>query len=47
MNKNHKEDILEYGEDNHKRMTGHHETSSYHKFSHGVGNRGASVRISK
>ena len=34
-----------YGEDNAKRLTGHHETSSMHKFSYGVGNRAASVRI--
>lgn len=34
-----------YGEDNQKRLTGHHETSSYKTFSYGVGNRGASFRI--
>lgn len=34
-----------YGEENEKRLTGHHETSSMHKFSYGVGNRAASVRI--
>jgi glutamine synthetase len=34
-----------YGEGNEKRLTGHHETSSMHKFSYGVGNRAASVRI--
>ena len=34
-----------YGEDNEKRLTGHHETSSMHTFSYGVGNRAASVRI--
>lgn len=34
-----------YGEDNHKRLTGHHETSSWKTFSYGVGNRGASFRI--
>ena len=33
------------GEDNKRRLTGHHETASIHKFSHGVANRGASVRI--
>ena len=33
------------GEDNKRRLTGHHETSSIEKFSHGVANRGASVRI--
>ena len=34
-----------YGDDNNKRLTGHHETSSMEKFSYGVGNRAASVRI--
>jgi glutamine synthetase len=34
-----------YGEGNEKRLTGHHETSSMHKFSYGTGNRAASVRI--
>jgi len=34
-----------YGEDNHLRMTGNCETSSYNKFSYGVANRAASVRI--
>lgn len=33
------------GEDNKRRLTGHHETSSIENFSHGVANRGASVRI--
>jgi len=34
-----------YGEGNERRMTGKHETASYHKFSYGVANRGASIRI--
>jgi glutamine synthetase len=34
-----------YGDDNHLRLTGHHETSSSDKFSWGVGNRAASFRI--
>jgi len=34
-----------YGEDNFKRLTGHHETSSMESFSFGVGNRAASFRI--
>jgi len=34
-----------YGDGNEKRLTGHHETSSMHKFSYGTGNRAASVRI--
>lgn len=33
------------GEDNKRRLTGRHETASYHDFSHGVANRGASIRI--
>ena len=41
----HKEHLVLYGEDNSKRLTGHHETSSMHSFSYGVGNRAASVRI--
>lgn len=38
-------DILVYGADNDQRLTGHHETSYYKKFSHGVGTRTTSVRI--
>jgi len=34
-----------YGRDNKLRMTGQHETSSYDTFTHGVADRGASVRI--
>lgn len=34
-----------YGEENFKRLTGIHETSSMDKFSYGVGNRAASFRI--
>jgi len=34
-----------YGEDNQKRLTGLHETSSFSDFSYGCGNRGASFRI--
>lgn len=34
-----------YGEDNHLRLTGKHETSSCTKFSYGTGNRAASFRI--
>lgn len=33
------------GKDNIRRLTGRHETSSIDKFSWGVANRGASVRI--
>lgn len=34
-----------YGDDNNLRLTGIHETSSFKKFSYGVGNRAASFRI--
>jgi len=34
-----------YGEDNNKRLTGIHETSSFSEFSFGTGNRAASFRI--
>ena len=37
--------ISVYGDDNQKRLTGHHETSNCHTFSYGVANRAASVRI--
>jgi len=41
----HHEHIACYGVGNERRMTGAHETSSMDKFSYGVANRGASVRI--
>lgn len=41
----HKEHILVYGEDNHLRLTGRHETGAIDQFSYGVANRGASIRI--
>ena len=34
-----------YGDENNKRLTGVHETSSIDTFSYGVGNRAASFRI--
>ncbi len=34
-----------YGEDNHLRLTGKHETASIDEFSYGVSDRGASIRI--
>lgn len=43
----HKEDIKFYGEGNEERLSGKHETSDLNHFSSGVGNRGASIRISK
>lgn len=47
MSKTHLEDIEHYGLDNDQRMSGMHETSDLNSFSHGVGNRGCSIRISK
>jgi glutamine synthetase len=45
MEKYHKEDIHYYGDRNESRLSGKHETSSYAKFSSGIGDRGVSVRI--
>ncbi len=39
------EHIAVYGPDNHLRLTGKHETQSIDKFSYGVSDRGASIRI--
>ena len=41
----HKEHIANYGTGNEERLTGKHETAIMEKFSYGVANRGASVRI--
>jgi len=41
----HADHIVLYGDDNQKRLTGIHETSSINSFSYGVGNRAASFRI--
>jgi glutamine synthetase len=41
----HKDAIKAYGSDNSKRLTGKHETQSIKKFSYGVSDRGASIRI--
>jgi glutamine synthetase len=43
--KNHDLHMKLYGEDNHLRLTGIHETSSFKDFSYGPGNRAASFRI--
>jgi len=43
----HSEHIAIYGEGNELRLTGKHETASMEKFSFGVANRGASVRIGR
>ncbi len=40
-----KEHIEVYGADNHLRLTGKHETQSIDKFSYGISDRGASIRI--
>lgn len=40
-----KEHIAVYGADNHLRLTGLHETQSIDKFSYGISDRGASIRI--
>jgi len=45
MGVNHNQSVKYYGLDNEKRLTGLHETSSYDKFSYGVADRGASIRI--
>ena len=37
--------IAVYGPDNHMRLTGKHETASIDKFSYGVADRGASIRV--
>ena len=41
----HAEHLAEYGAHNEERLTGRHETASMEKFSFGVSNRGASLRI--
>ena len=43
--KKHSTHIELYGADNHKRLTGLHETSSVTKFTYGCGNRACSFRI--
>lgn len=45
LGKKHLEHIRAYGEGNERRLTGAHETAPIDKFSYGVANRGASVRI--
>jgi glutamine synthetase len=37
--------IAVYGQDNHLRLTGHHETQAIDKFSYGLSDRGASIRM--
>lgn len=45
LGERHLEHIAAYGEANEQRLTGRHETASMEKYSYGVANRGASVRI--
>jgi len=45
LEKGHFETIEVYGASNYHRMTGLHETSSISVFSHGIANRGASIRV--
>ncbi|NDV61399.1 glutamine synthetase [Puniceicoccales bacterium CK1056] len=45
FDKNRDEHIAAYGPDNHLRLTGLHETQSIDKFSWGVADRGASIRV--
>jgi glutamine synthetase len=42
---NHNNDILNYGVDNNKRLTGACETADINTFSHGIGTRSTSIRI--
>ncbi len=43
--KNLEDHIAVYGPDNHMRLTGLHETAPWNKFSYGVADRGASIRV--
>ncbi|MCB1536453.1 MAG: glutamine synthetase beta-grasp domain-containing protein [Rhodoblastus sp.] len=43
--KNVTDHIAVYGPDNHMRLTGHHETQAIDKFSYGIADRGASIRV--
>jgi glutamine synthetase len=45
LEKKHSQHIAVYGENNHSRLTGLHETSCIDKFSWGVGTRNTSIRI--
>ena len=43
--KNLMDHIAVYGPDNDKRLTGKHETAPWNKFSYGIADRGASIRV--
>jgi len=45
LQENHQETMKLYGDDNKERLVGTNETSDFDKFTFGVGNRGASIRI--
>ena len=45
FNKHRDEHIAVYGPENHLRLTGLHETQSIDKFSYGIADRGASIRV--
>ena len=45
LGKFHHQHMKVYGVDNDKRLTGKHETAPFDRFSYGVSNRGASIRI--
>jgi glutamine synthetase len=47
LGEKHAEHIAVYGEGNELRLTGKHETASIERFSYGIANRGASVRIGR
>eukprot|EP00808_Paulinella_micropora_P031996 g39514.t1 len=47
LGKQHAKFIAAYGEGNERRLTGRHETASINKFSWGVADRGASVRVGR
>lgn len=47
LEKTHEAHMAVYGSGNEERMSGRHETSSMHKFTYGIGDRSASVRIGK
>ncbi len=45
LSNNHQKHIDNYGNDNHLRLTGDHETSSLEEFSSSVGGRNTSIRV--
>jgi glutamine synthetase len=45
FDKNLMDHIAVYGPDNDKRLTGKHETAPWNKFSYGIADRGASIRV--